>query len=234
ALMELRLDDHVLGQPLRRIAESLLVEREHLERLAVHEVVVRAVVVEVLEIVRLHLGPLDGVGGAEAVLEHVPAAQIPHLHLHERAQVAGRVVMEVDDPARIAVEDDDVSFANLRGGHRHWITLPDTDCGSASALKFRQNRPGGQPRGGSLGAHLRASSHLRMSGQTSARAARPTSMSTWPKSREKPVCLARSCQVRSVEATESRSARQAGGGAHRSAAAAITRSGTSSAAIARL
>jgi hypothetical protein len=37
--------------------------------------------------------------------------------LHERAQVAGRAVREVHDAARLAVDQEDVTFADVCGFH---------------------------------------------------------------------------------------------------------------------
>src|SRR5690606_3282488 len=124
AVVELGEQDELGREPLRGIAQRLLIEHEHVVVGLVHEVVVQAVVVEVLELVRLERCRLDLVGGAEAVLEELARAQVPQLGLDERAQVPGRVVVEVDDAARVAVHDDHGSPSDLRGGDRHSRTLP--------------------------------------------------------------------------------------------------------------
>src|SRR5690606_15408436 len=121
---ELGEQDELGREPLRGIAQRLLIEHEHVVVGLVHEVVVQAVVVEVLELVRLERCRLDLVGGAEAVLEELARAQVPQLGLDERAQVRGRVVVELDDAALVAVHDDHGSPSDLRGGDRHSRTLP--------------------------------------------------------------------------------------------------------------
>jgi len=59
----------------------------------------------------------DFVLRAEAVLELVARAEIAQLGLHHRAKVAGRVVVELEHFAEVAVPEDDHSFAEIIGLH---------------------------------------------------------------------------------------------------------------------
>jgi len=53
----------------------------------------------------------------EALIEGVAGDEIPEPYLHKRAQVAGRPVSEVHHAAGLAVDHEDVTFANVCGFH---------------------------------------------------------------------------------------------------------------------
>src|SRR5690606_2403741 len=74
-------------------------------------------------------------GGAEAVFRRGPRLDVAHLGLDERAQIAGRVMMELDHAMRLAIEDDDVAASDLRRGHRHGA-LSCCGLGSGTAWQF--------------------------------------------------------------------------------------------------
>ena len=82
-------------------------------RAVVPEMVARGVGVEVLHLLGVEDGPLDLLGGAEAVLEAVAVAKVPHLGLDEAAQVPGRDVLSAHDTADIAFEKDAHAGAQL-------------------------------------------------------------------------------------------------------------------------
>src|SRR4029453_16114701 len=118
-LVVLSHDPHARLHPLRVVAEHLLVHLELIVVLDVHEVVRVATLVEELEIVRLHGRLLDGVRGAEAVLEARPRSEVLELRLHHRAQVTWSVMTELDDATGLALEDEDHTPTDLGGGHCH-------------------------------------------------------------------------------------------------------------------
>src|SRR5207244_1680218 len=60
---------------------------------------------------------VEETGGGETLIEHVTRKKIPETDLHERAQVARSAMGEVHDPARLAVDHEDVTFANVCGFH---------------------------------------------------------------------------------------------------------------------
>jgi hypothetical protein len=69
--------------------------------------------------VGLHRRFLDGVGGAEAVLEIISGAEVLELGLNHRAKVTGRVVPKLDYSAGIAVKNEDHPTPDLGGWHCH-------------------------------------------------------------------------------------------------------------------
>src|SRR5205814_387944 len=81
--------------------------------LGVHEVVRVPALIEKLEIVRLHRRRVDRVSGAKTMLVTRARTKVLELGLNHRAQVARRVVTELENAARIALEDDDHSAADL-------------------------------------------------------------------------------------------------------------------------
>ena len=82
-------------------------EMQLLVVLGVHEVVVVAVGVEKLHLHFVDGDLLDGIAGAEAVLEHGAGAQIAQLGLDERPQVAGGAMLDAEDRVQIVVVLDD-------------------------------------------------------------------------------------------------------------------------------
>jgi hypothetical protein len=93
-----------------------------------------ATLVHELEIVRLHGRLLDRVRGAEAMLEARSGAKVLELRLHHRAQVAGRVVTELDNSAGLTLEYEDHTPTNLCGGHCH------NDQSNGESAETRDNR----------------------------------------------------------------------------------------------
>ncbi len=95
------------------------VEMQLLVILGVHEVVVVAVGVEELHLHFVHGDLLDGIAGAEAVLEHGAGAQVAQLGLDEGAQVAGGAVLHAEHRMQIVVVLDDHAGTHLCGWNRH-------------------------------------------------------------------------------------------------------------------
>src|SRR5258708_40145696 len=82
-----------------------------------HEVNNGLVLIENRHLLRVETRFVEKIGGGETLIERVARNKIPETHLHERAQVAGRAVRKVHDPARLAVDHEDVAFANVCGFH---------------------------------------------------------------------------------------------------------------------
>ena len=70
---------------------------------------------------RLHVRLVQLVVSTEPVLEVVARPEILELGLHHRAEVARRVVAELNDAAGIAFEDDHHSATDLGSWKRHKI-----------------------------------------------------------------------------------------------------------------
>jgi hypothetical protein len=79
--------------------------------------------IQELELVRLESGLLDGIGSAESVLEVVTRAEVPHLRLHHRPEISRSVMPKIHHSARIAVEDDHHTTADLRSWCSHYEDL---------------------------------------------------------------------------------------------------------------
>jgi hypothetical protein len=62
---------------------------------------------------------MDLIRGAEAMLEAVPRTEILELRLDHRAEIAGRVVPELDNATGIVLEDDHHAASDLRSRKCH-------------------------------------------------------------------------------------------------------------------
>ena len=85
---------------------------------------------------------ITGVPGLAKTLLISTVAQVLHLGLDEGAQVTGRAVLEFDDAAGVAVEDDDVALADLRCWNSHCFI---SRAVRLSAVKNRGKRAFIQP-----------------------------------------------------------------------------------------
>src|SRR4029077_13192715 len=119
AIEKLHLDLEIGCEVLDGVSENVAGQVSLLVVFRVHEVVVVAVVVEVLHVFLVHVDLLDRVGRAEAVLEHGSGAQVAELGLNEGAQVAGRAVLDAEHGVQIIVVLDDHAGAKLGGRNRH-------------------------------------------------------------------------------------------------------------------
>ena len=82
----------------------------------VHEVMVLAVAVEVLHLLLVEHRALDDVFRAQALFRGRLVAQVPGLDPDEAAQVAGRLVLEIEDAEQVARLDDDHAALESGGG----------------------------------------------------------------------------------------------------------------------
>ena len=140
------------------VAKGRALEHGLLEVLRVHEVVIVAVGVEELheDFVDDHL--LNGVGGAEAVLEHGAGLQVAQLGLDEGAKIAGRAVLDLEDRVQLVIVFDDHARTKLSGGNRHkwcssllicarramkYAVWPVLYCSPAGGLRGGSRRAGG-------------------------------------------------------------------------------------------
>ncbi len=119
------LDLQICGEVLDRIAQRGAIEHGLLVVHRIHEVVIIAVGVEELHGDFVHDHLFDGVGGAEAVLEHGAGFEVAQFGLDEGAKVAGRAVLDFEDRVKLVVMLDDHARAELGGGNRHrcWSSL---------------------------------------------------------------------------------------------------------------
>ena len=124
--MELDLNAGVRRQVVDGVTQHVALERDLVERLGVHEVVLAVALVEVLHVVLLEGDPLDLVLGAEAVLGLRPAPQVPELRLHHAAPVPRRHVDDVHHAPEVVLVGDDHARAELGGGNQHREGLSST------------------------------------------------------------------------------------------------------------
>ena len=97
---------------------DLVVERVLVVVLRVHDVDAVAVAIHDLHFLGVEPRVLDELGGAEPGVEGVAAGEVPEPDLDERAQVARGAVLEIHDPARLAVDDEHVAAADVACLHR--------------------------------------------------------------------------------------------------------------------
>src|SRR5687768_9427941 len=77
-----------------------------LERHRVHEVIVVAVLIQVLHLALVERLALDRVLGSEPVIRQQTAADIAHLDANETAEVAGRDMLDVEDAEEVLAHLD--------------------------------------------------------------------------------------------------------------------------------
>ena len=75
------------------------------------------ILVEHLHLFGVEPGFLQKVRRGEALIEGVTGNQTAETHLHECPKVARSAVRKVHDPAGLAVDHEDVTFANVCGFH---------------------------------------------------------------------------------------------------------------------
>src|SRR6185437_2733267 len=133
------LDFHrqVGNQVILRIADDVVLQRELLVILGVHEVVALAIAVEILELHLIHHDLLNTLLSAEAIINHRAAAQVAHARLHRAALIARRPVVHAVDDVQISFVLDD--HAGAQKGSLHyafsWIlrwSIPQRDASAAS------------------------------------------------------------------------------------------------------
>jgi hypothetical protein len=83
----------------------------------IHDVHAALILVENLHLFGVETGFLEKVSRGEALIERVARHKTAETHLHECPEVAGRAVREIHDPARLAVDHEYVTFANVCGFH---------------------------------------------------------------------------------------------------------------------
>jgi len=99
------------------VAQQILHQVHLLVVLRVHEIVVFAVVVQVLHFLLFEQRLLHLVLGREAMLGHGAAAQAAHSDLHEPSQIAGGAVIHAENGVQLVVELDDHPRAQLCCGN---------------------------------------------------------------------------------------------------------------------
>jgi hypothetical protein len=110
---EQQVDGLVRLDPLERIGERALRDRELLERLLVHEVRVGPVGVQELHLARLGPHRAELLPGAERPVDHRAVGRAPQLRPYERAALAGLHVLELEDLEDRAFNLDVVAVLEL-------------------------------------------------------------------------------------------------------------------------
>ena len=101
-----------------RFTEEVARQVHLLKRFRVHEVEVLAVVVKVLHFMLFKSRLLNAVFRGEAMLHHGARGEFAHLNLDKAAEVARGAVLRLHHEVGLAVELDDLAFADVVGcGH---------------------------------------------------------------------------------------------------------------------
>ncbi len=99
------------------VAHHLIIERVLLVVLRIHHMNPVGVPVHDLEVLGVEPGILHEFGGAETGIEGVAARQVAQADLHERPQVARGAMLKIHDAARVAIDHQDVTAADITGLH---------------------------------------------------------------------------------------------------------------------
>ena len=104
--VELHRDDRLGQDVVGVVAQHLGVDVDLLVAARVHEMERVAVTVEVLHLPLVEDGAFDVLFGAELVVGLQAGADVAHLGLDESALVAGREVLEIENPEEVVLELD--------------------------------------------------------------------------------------------------------------------------------
>ena len=113
AFVELHFYLQLRDQILRGIAQQIFHQVHLLVGFGVHEIVILAIVVQVLHLLLVEHRLFDLVFGREAVFRHAAGSQAAHFGLYETAQVAGRPVRHAEDCVQFVVVLDHHSRTQL-------------------------------------------------------------------------------------------------------------------------
>jgi len=83
----------------------------------IHDVHATLVLIEDLHLLGVETRFVEELSSRETLIECVARNKIAETHLDERTQVAWRAVREVHDAARLAVDHEDVTLADISGFH---------------------------------------------------------------------------------------------------------------------
>jgi putative heme degradation protein len=106
-------------QEARVVADPVLADRELVEALGVHEVIVVAGRVKVLGIVRLEPHVDDLLAGVPRLVDDLAGLEALELRADERAALARLDVLELDDAEEVVLVLDDEAVLDVCGGG-HW------------------------------------------------------------------------------------------------------------------
>src|SRR5690349_1854180 len=88
-------------------------------RFGVHEVIVIAILVEILHRDLIHHDAVDRIRRPKAIFEHRIGAQVSQLRLDKGAKVAGGAVLDAKDKVQVLVVLDDHTRTHLCGWNGH-------------------------------------------------------------------------------------------------------------------
>ncbi len=114
-----QLRDEVIG----RVSEQFLRQVHLLVVFGIHEVVILAVVVQVLHFLLIQLGLFNFVFGGEAMLGHGAGTETAHFCLHKASQITWRAVSHAEDGIQFVIELDHHSRAQLCCGKHGCLGL---------------------------------------------------------------------------------------------------------------
>jgi len=106
AFVKLNLNLQSRREPLRRVAQIVITQSNLLEAFGIHEMMMRAVRIQVFHLVLFEGHPLDRIHRAKAMLERRAGANAAQLGLDHRTQIAGRMMSKFNYSARFAFKDD--------------------------------------------------------------------------------------------------------------------------------
>ena len=100
-------------KPRGVLTHGTLVERELLVGLLIHHVHAAMVLIQDLHLLRIETRFLEEISGGQSLIERVARDEIAEPHLHERPEVARSPVRKVHDAARLAVDHENMPFADI-------------------------------------------------------------------------------------------------------------------------
>ena len=121
--VELDLDRHLGFQVARRLAERLAVDVDLLVGRGVHEVVVVAVLVEVLHFALVERRAVHRILRPQFLIGQRAAPDVAELHADEAAQVARRHVLQLQHAKQIVLDLDEHALLQTRCLYRSHVPL---------------------------------------------------------------------------------------------------------------
>src|SRR5712692_2399496 len=107
-VVELDADQHLCDEVVLRVAERFGGDVDLVVGRRIHEVVVVAVVVEILHLALVERRALNVLFRAELLVGEGARANVPHAHLDVRALVAGREVVQLENPEQVVPDLDQI------------------------------------------------------------------------------------------------------------------------------
>src|SRR6185503_166755 len=141
--IELDVDGHLRLQVVHRLAERLAVDVDLFVGRGVHEIIVFAVLIQVLHLALVERRALHRVLGPQLLISQRSAANVPELHADKTAQVARGDVLELEDPEQVLLHLDEHPFFQTRRLYSRHVSPPSIPNGYArfSVMAFARWDP---------------------------------------------------------------------------------------------